>query len=193
MKTTSILKYFLQGLLIFIPLGITVLLLIKLFQFFKNLFSFLGIIQNNFFDTIISLTVLILFIFLLGVLASTFLFKQFFSFIEERIENLPVIKHIYTSIKDFLNAFMGNKRKFSKPVLVLTNPQANIHEIGFITQNDLNEWELKDKIAIYLPQSYSFSGRLIILSKEQVIPLKADSSEAMKFIISGGLTDVDKD
>ena len=106
---------------------------------------------------------------------------------------MPLIKHIYSPIKDFMNAFMGNKKRFTKPVLVLTNPQANIQEIGFITQDDLSEWDIKDKIAVYLPLSYSFSGKLIIVPKEQISPLKADGSEAMKFIVSGGVTDVDKD
>lgn len=190
---TNILKYFFQGLLIFIPIGITVLLFLKLFQFFEGLFSFAGFTGSSFLNTLISFAILIGFIILLGLLASSFVFKQLFSFFEEKLEHMPLIKHIYSPIKDFMNAFMGNKKRFTKPVLVLTNPQANIQEIGFITQDDLSEWDIKDKIAVYLPLSYSFSGKLIIVPKEQVSPLNADGSEAMKFIVSGGVTDVDKD
>ena len=112
---------------------------------------------------------------------------------EVKLENAPLIRHVYSPIKDFMNAFMGNKKKFTKPVLVLTNPQANIQELGFITQDDLSEWEIKDKYAVYLPYSYSFSGRLVIVGKEQVTLLKADGGDAMKFIISGGVTEVEKD
>ena len=190
---TKILKYFFQGLLIFIPIGITILLFLKLFQFFESLFSFVGITGSPFLNTLISFAILIVFIILLGILASSFVFKQLFAFFEEKLEHMPLIKHIYSPIKDFMNAFMGNKKRFTKPVLVLTNPQANIQEIGFITQDDLSEWDIKDKIAVYLPLSYSFSGKLIIVPKEQISPLKADGSEAMKFIVSGGVTDVDKD
>ncbi len=187
----QIFKYFLQGLLLFIPLGITAIVFIKLFQFFESLFYFVGLTGSVFLDTIISFLVLIVFITFIGLLASSFLFKRLFTFIEEKLERAPVIRHIYSPIKDFMNAFMGNKKRFTKPVLVLTNPQAQIQELGFITQDDLTEWNIKDKYAVYLPYSYSFSGRLIIVSKEQITPLNADGGEAMKFIISGGVTDVD--
>ncbi len=190
---TKILKYFFQGLLIFIPIGITIFLFLKLFQFFESLFSFVGFTGSPFLNTLISFAIVLGFIILLGVLASSFVFKQLFSLFEEKLEHMPLIKHIYSPIKDFMNAFMGNKKRFTKPVLVLTNPQANIQEIGFITQDDLSEWDIKDKIAVYLPLSYSFSGKLIIVPKEQISPLNADGSEAMKFIVSGGVTDVDKD
>jgi uncharacterized membrane protein len=190
---TTILKYFFQGLLVFIPIGITVLLFFKLFQFFESLFSFAGFTSSSVLNTLISVAILIVFIILLGLLASSFVFKQLFSFLEEKLEHMPLIKHIYSPIKDFMNAFMGNKKRFTKPVLVLTNPLANIQEIGFITQDDLSEWDIKDKIAVYLPLSYSLSGKLIIVPKEFVSPLNADGSEAMKFIVSGGVTDVDKD
>lgn len=188
---SNFLKYFLQGLILFIPLGITVIAFYKLFQFFESVFSFVGLTGSPFIDTIISLLALVIFITIIGILASSFIFKRLFAFLEEKLEHAPVIKHIYSPIKDFMNAFMGNKKRFTKPVLVLSNPLANIQEIGFITQDDLSEWGIKDKVAVYLPYSYSFSGRLVIVSKEQITPLNIEGSEAMKFLISGGVTDVD--
>jgi uncharacterized membrane protein len=187
----SVLKYFLQGLVLFIPLGITAIVFVKLFQFFEGIFSFVGLTGSVFLDTIISFLSLLILITILGLLASSFIFKKLFAFIEEKIEHAPIVRHIYSPIKDFMNAFMGNKKRFTKPVLVLTNPQANIEEIGFITQDDLSEWGIKDKYAVYLPYSYSFSGRLVIVPKEQITALNAEGSDAMKFIISGGVTDVD--
>ncbi len=86
---------------------------------------------------------------------------------------------------------MGNKKRFNKPVLVLTNPQANIEEIGFLTQEDLKELGIKDKVAVYLPYSYSLSGRLIVVPPAHIKSLPADAAETMKFIVSGGVTDVD--
>ena len=187
----KVLKYFLQGLILFIPLGITVIVFLKLFQFFEGIFSFVGLTGSPFLDTIISFVALLAFITIIGLLASSFLFKRLFAFIEEKLEHAPIIRHIYSPIKDFMNAFMGNKKRFTKPVLVLTNPQANIQEMGFITQDDLGEWGVKEKYAVYLPYSYSFSGRMIIVPKEQITPLPIEGGEAMKFIISGGVTDVD--
>lgn len=186
-----ILKYFLQGLVLFIPFGITLIVFLKLFQFFEDIFSFVGLTGSVFLDTIISFMALLIFITIIGLSASSFIFKKLFSFFEQKLENAPIIRHIYSPIKDFMNAFMGNKKRFTKPVLVLTNPQANIQEVGFITQDDLSEWGIKDKYAVYLPYSYSFSGRLVIVPKEQITALDTEGSDAMKFIISGGVTDVD--
>lgn len=185
----NILKYFLQGLVLFIPFGLTLIVLVKLFQFFEGLFSFVGFTGSLILDTLISVASLLVFITLIGLLASSFVFKKLFGYLEFKLEQVPLIKHIYSPIKDFMNAFMGNKKRFTKPVLVLTNPQANIQEIGFITQDDLNEWGIKDKCAVYLPYSYSFSGRLVVVSKEQISPLNAEGSDAMKFIVSGGVTE----
>jgi len=189
----NILKYFLQGLILCIPFGITVIVFVKLFQFFEGLFSFVGLTGYPIIDTLISIIFLILLITTIGILASSFIFKRLFVFFEEKLEHAPFIRHIYSPIKDFMGAFTGNKKRFTKPVLVLTNPQANIEEIGFITQDDLSNWGIKDKYAVYLPYSYSFSGRLVIVPKEQIKSINTDGSEAMKFIVSGGVTDVEKE
>jgi len=183
--------YFLQGLILFIPLVITVTILFKLFDFFAAIFSSVGLSSHPFINTVLCMALTFAFIVVLGVLASSFVFKKLFSFFENKLEHAPFIRHIYSPLKDFTNAFMGNKKSFTRPVLVLTNPQANIEEIGFITHDDLKDLGIKDKVAVYLPYSYSFSGRLIIVLPSQIKPLDADGGEAMKFIVSGGVTDVE--
>lgn len=187
----KLLKYFLQGLILLIPIGITVILLVKLFQFFENLFSFVGLTGNRALDTVIVFAMLLLLITLTGMLASSFIFRRLFSYLEDRVEHAPFIRHIYSPIKDFMNAFVGNKKRFTKPVLVLTNPQANIEELGFVTQDNLKDIGVPGKVAVYLPYSYSFSGRLVFVPTEHVKPVDIESAEAMKFIVSGGVTDVD--
>lgn len=185
------LKYFLQGLLLFIPLIITVFVLMKLFDFFAGLFSFVGISNSTFVNTTLGLMLTIGFVTILGLLASSFVFKQIFSFVEDKLEHAPFVRHIYSPIKDFTNAFVGNKKRFNKPVLVVTNVESRIEEIGFITNHDLAHLGVKEKVAVYMPLSYSLSGRLIIVPKENVKPLDADAAEAMKFVVSGGVSDVD--
>ena len=108
------------------------------------------------------------------------------------MEHAPFIRHIYSPIKDFTNAFVGNKKRFNKPVLVLTNPAAEIEEIGFITQEDLKDFHITDKVSVYLPMSYSLSGRLIIVPIKNVKPLRADAADTMKFVVSGGVTEKDE-
>lgn len=185
------LSYFLQGLILFIPFIITVTIIVKIFDFFTSVFSVIGITDYPALNTFLGLIFTIAFIFLMGVLASTFVFKSLFLYIEDKLEHAPFIRHIYSPIKDFTNAFMGNKRKFNRPVLVLTNPMANIEEMGFVTADDLKDLGILDKVAVYLPYSYSLSGRLIIVSPALIKEIDADPAETMKFIVSGGVTDVD--
>ncbi len=183
--------YFVQGLILFIPVAITLAILFWLFNFFSGIFSFFGIVGNPIINTVLGMLITLGVITALGVLASSYVFSNFFSFMEDKLEHAPFIRHIYSPIKDFTNAFMGNKKKFNKPVLVITNPQANVEELGFLTCDDLAHLHIKDKVAVYLPYSYSLSGRLVIVPKEQIKPLDADPGEAMKFVVSGGVTDAD--
>jgi uncharacterized membrane protein len=77
--------------------------------------------------------------------------------------------------------------------LITTNVEANIREIGFITDDDLQELGLgKEFAAVYVPMSYSISGRLLIVPKENVAPLDVNGSDAMKFVVSGGVSEVDQ-
>lgn len=185
------LSYFIQGLIIFVPLVITVVILLKLFDFFAGAFSLFGFSSNTIINTVLGLSGTIVFVMLLGVLASSYVFNKMFALLEERLEHIPLIKHIYSPIKDFTNAFVGSKKRFNKPVLVLTSPNANIEEIGFITQEDLKDFGIKEKVAVYMPYSYSLMGRLVIVPKEQVKPIQKSASEVMKFVVSGGVTDVE--
>ena len=185
------LTYFFQGLILFIPFVITVYLIFKLYDFFTSVFSIIGLTSYSYVNTFLGLVFTIAFITIMGFLASSFLFKRFFTFVEDKLEHAPFIRHIYSPIKDFTNAFMGNKKSFNKPVLVLTNPLANIEEIGFVTHEDLKELGIADKVAVYLPYSYSLSGKLVIVPTSQIKPLNVEGGDAMKFIVSGGVTDVD--
>jgi uncharacterized membrane protein len=178
-------------LIIFIPFIITGFVLVKLFDFFAGLFAFMGFSENAFLNTLLGLFFTLGFIFVLGILASSFLFKSIFTYLEDKLEHVPFIRHIYSPVKDFINAFVGNKRRFNKPVMVLTNPIANISEIGFITHEDLTNLNIKDTVAVYLPLSYSLSGKLVLVPKANVKPLEMDAAEAMKFVLSGGVTDRD--
>ncbi len=184
-------SYFLQGLILFIPLIITVGIVMQMFYFFEGLFSFVGFTSSPFVNTAVGLLMTLAVITILGVLASSYIFKQIFSYFEEKLEHAPFIRHIYSPVKDFTNAFVGNKKKFNKPVLVLTNPAANIQQIGFITKEDLSDLKVKDRVAVYLPFSYSLSGQLIIVPVSQVEALPMVAADAMKFVVSGGVTDVD--
>lgn len=185
-------RYFLQGLILFIPLIITIFILLTVFNKFAELFSFIGFKDYPVLNAALGLIGTTCFLALLGVLASSYIFQGIFSFFEEKLEHAPFIRHIYSPIKDFTNAFTGNKKRFTKPVLVKLNSSSETYQIGFITKENLSELGITDKVAVYLPFSYALTGRLIIVPKENVTPLNVNAADAMKFIVSGGVTDVDQ-
>ncbi|HET6681441.1 MAG TPA: DUF502 domain-containing protein, partial [Gemmatimonadaceae bacterium] len=106
------------------------------------------------------------------------------------LERLPFVRLLYSSTKDLLNAFVGEKRRFDKPVLVRLAAGASVRVMGFVTQDTLDRLGLADHASVYLPQSYNFAGQLIVVPVADVEPLPVASSEVLAFIVSGGVTDV---
>ena len=187
----KLLNFFLQGLLYTIPVGATIFVLYQLFIWIDG--PIYRLLKEEFDLTIpglgIIITVLVITFF--GFIGSYVVATPIWNFIEKGLIKTPLIKLIYTGVKDMMGAFVGNKKRFNSPVLVVVNKESNIQRIGFITQNDLHDLGLgKDKVAVYLPLSYSVSGIVVICPRENITPIDATGSEMMKFVISGGVTEV---
>jgi len=106
------------------------------------------------------------------------------------LEKAPILKMIYTSVNEFLNAFVGEKRKFTRPVIVKVNLISDLEKVGFITTEDLADLGVEGKVAVLFPHSYNWSGELFIVPKEHVRPLNIPPGELMKFALTGGVTRV---
>lgn len=191
----KVLNYFLQGLLFVVPITVTVWVLFRTIIWVDSLLPFQipikipGIPQLE----IPGLGLLTIFIVvsLIGFISLRYIRNPLFTYFEKLIVKAPLIKLIYGSVKDLVEAFVGEKRRFNKPVLVRLERDSDINRIGFITQEDLSELGLeKEKVAVYLPFSYSFAGELIIVPRENIRPLHASGTDMMKFIISGGVTEI---
>ena len=189
----KILLYFIQGIIITVPVAITAYVLYKIFSLVGSFFSHFGLIVNPVLDPFIVIGSAIVLIFLMGMLGSSIILRPLFTLFNHAIERTPVVKTIYSSIKDLLSAFVGSKKRFNKPVLITINKENNIQQLGFITQEDLSELKLaKGTMAVYVPLSYSFSGNLLIVPADHITMVDASSAEVMKFIVSGGVTDIDE-
>ena len=186
------LRYFIQGLIVTVPVVITAIVVYKVIELVGSLFSIFGTIVSPVIDPFIVIGSAIGLIFVAGLLGSSIILRPLFSLFDHALEHTPFIKTIYSSIKDLLAAFVGSKKRFNKPVLVTINKENNIQQLGFITQEDLGELKIKTgTVAVYVPLSYSFSGNLLIVPIDHVSPVNASSTEVMKFIVSGGVTDID--
>jgi len=127
-------------------------------------------------------------IILFGILASTVLARPFVNWGNRLLKSAPMIKTIYSAIKDLVTAFVGTQKKFDRPVLVKMYEKAEVQKLGFLTGTDLEDLGIgKDRVAVYLPHSYAFSGNLFIVPAENVTPIDAKPADVMKFIVSGGV------
>ena len=127
---------------------------------------------------------------LFGFLAGNFLTRRMLAGLEYLMQRVPLVRLLYTSSKDLLAAFVGEKRRFDKPVMVEVVPGSGARAFGFITQESLAGLGLDGHVAVYFPQSYNFAGSLVVYPATQVHRLDAESAAVMAFIVSGGVTDV---
>jgi uncharacterized membrane protein len=183
-------NYFLQGLLYVAPIGITVYVLYVLFGFVDGLLRSLIRYLFGLYIPGLGLVVVILLITLLGYAGQTVIAQPVKRRFTQMLKQVPFLMSIYTAIKDFFEAFVGKEKKFAHPVLVRVNRSADMEKIGFITQSNLMELNIKDKVAVYFPHSYNFSGELFIVPTENIRPLDIPPQDAMKFILTGGVTKI---
>ena len=183
-----LLRYFLQGIVFTAPISITLFVIWKLVKFADDLvpvknpgIPYLG----DYLPGVGILIILVLLTFV-GFLSSSLLFKPLFSSLEKLINRAPLVKIMYTSIRDLFSAFVSDKKKFDVAVLVKMN-DSGLQKLGFVTQKDLSKLGIANKVAVYLPHSYNFSGNLFIVSSSNITPINASSADVMKFIVSGGV------
>ena len=177
-----LLNYFLRGLVLVAPLAIT---LYVCWIVFLRIDGWLGLPVPGlgFVLTIVLITVI-------GFLGSNLITRGMLAIVDQAVGRLPFVRLLYTSTKDLLNAFVGEKRRFDKPVLVRLSSESEARMVGFVTQETLDRLGLPGYASVYLPQSYNFAGNLVVFPSSQLQPLDAASADVMAFIISGGVTGV---
>lgn len=190
MQTPSFFKkllgYFLKGALLTVPLAATLYVIYKIFEIIDGILPFnipgLGLLT------------LIVFLTIVGYAGGYVIGQPIIQYFQHLLDKAPLVKTIYTAIKDLLSAFVGKEKRFDRPVLVKLNKDSNVEKLGFITREDLTSLGIEsDKVAVYLPHSYAFSGNLFIVPKENVRPIDASSADIMKFIVSGGVSKTSKE
>ena len=180
----KLIQYFLQGLLILGPVSITIYFIYEIFDKIDNILRPVINIPGIGFVTIIG------FVILTGYLSSFFVMSRILSILDKFLEKTPGIKLFYSFIKDFFEAFAGNKKKFTKSVLANVD-DTDIWRVGFITQEDMSGFGMENYVAVYLPMAYSVAGNVYIVPKEKVRPItNISAAQSMKFAVSGGVTEM---
>jgi len=175
-----LLKNFLRGLVIVVPIAVTVYLLVQAFMALDRLLRLptpgLGI------AILVGATVLI------GALAGNFVGRKLFALTEMLFTRAPIVRIVYAAIKDLLEAFVGNKRRFDRPVAVQVSD--HVRTFGFVTRDDLGSLGMPGEVAVYVPFSYTWDGCLLVVARERVTAIEADSASIMAMVVSGGVSRV---
>ena len=177
-------NYFLQGLLYIVPISVTLYVVYWVFTKIDGIlpFQFPGL----------GLIVIIALITFIGFAGSTIITSPINSFFQKLLKKAPLLQTIYSSMKDLMRTFVGKKKGFNQAVLIKLYENSTIERIGFITNEDLSSLGIKEgKILVYLPHSYAFSGQLFVVEKSYITPIDKPSSEIMKLIVSGGVTEIE--
>ena len=196
-----LLYFFFQGMVILAPIVITIWAVLSLFNLIDDILpnllhvlfpDFVKLTPQGYPEKIpgLGFLVMIIIVFLVGYISSSFIISKLVELFDNILEKTPGVKIIYSTVKDFLEAFAGNKKKFDKPVLVsIESP--DVWRIGFITQSDVSEFGLHEHVAVYIPHSYAFAGVTFLVKHDRIRKVeKVSSANAMKFVVSGGITDV---
>ncbi|HET9746761.1 MAG TPA: DUF502 domain-containing protein [Chitinophagaceae bacterium] len=196
----KIIQYFLQGLLIIAPLAITIY---AIYWVISTVDGWIPIFRQpvKVGDRVVGyevknyglgFLVILVAIIIIGYLSSFFIQSRLFNLFDHWLEKTPGVKFIYTSTRDFFEAFAGDKKKFNKSVLANVFAE-DVWIVGFLTDEEMQKFELgADKVAVYVPQAYNFAGQLYILPREKVRRIdKISSGEAMKYAVTGGVVDLD--
>ncbi|MFM7671018.1 MAG: DUF502 domain-containing protein [Bacteroidota bacterium] len=181
-------RYFLQGLIILAPIGITLYAMYWLFdQVDQILRPYVSIPGLGF-------VLIVLGVILVGWVSSIFLVGSFFNILDQWLDRAPGIKFIYTSTKELFEAFAGDKRKFKMPVLASVF-EPDVWVIGFLTDEEMDKFDFgHEYVAVYVPQAYNFAGQLYVLPRERIKKIdRIPSGDTMKYAVTGGVAELESE
>lgn len=179
---TRLLNFFFRGLIVLAPAVVTVYVFWQVLTIVDRWLG-LGVPGSG-----IAITVALVTLF--GFLTSTVLARWLLSLVDRLFNRLPLVRLVYSSTRDLIDAFVGERRRFDRPVIVKTHADGVEKAFGFITQESMARFGLDDEVAVYMPFSYALTGAVRVYPKANVRPIQVDSAQLMAFVVSGGVTDV---
>ena len=187
-------KLFLQGLMAILPVALTIYVL---YWLAVSAESILGkairlVLPENFYLPGMGVLASFLVILVLGILLKLWLFRKIFQWGEKIIEKVPLVKLLYSSIRDLTSFFDSSKNKEFNKVVMVTLIEDDIKIMGLVTREDFEGLPEKiyqdDKVAVFLPWSYQMGGLTIMVSKSKLEPIELSVDQALRFMLTAGVS-----
>jgi uncharacterized membrane protein len=181
-------KYLLAGVVVVVPLAITIIVL-------KNLFLYLDEFARpylepwlGFWPVGMGLLITIAIILLIGLLTNNIVVKRLVGFGEMILLKIPVAKLIYSAVKQLLETFSASDKQYFQRVVAVEYPSKDIWSIGFVNGETILPGDIEKKINILILTSINpASGFFIMVPEQKTILLDISVEEGMKWVISGGI------
>jgi uncharacterized membrane protein len=187
-------NYFGTGLLVLVPISLTVFIILQLFQWIDGILRgavfHLGINIGDKPIPGVGFVALIILITFVGVIARNYIGRQIIALGDKIVTRIPIINRVYITIQQISQAFLGEHREVFKKAVLFQYPRPGIYSIGFFTQDtkgivqDNLEEDVVSVIVLTVPNPTS--GFLVFVPKDQIIELDMPVEEALKLVISGG-------
>jgi uncharacterized membrane protein len=186
-----LLNYLIKGVLFLVPLAGALLFIFWIVATIDSALNLSWLIRDDYGKPLyipgLGIIIMILILILAGVIVTNFITEPIINRLSKLLNRVPLFNTLYSSIKDFTEAFVGDEKKFNEPVLVEIN-ETGLKKIGFLTQHDLKKIDLPNDVIVYFPYSYSFAGQVCVVNANRVTPLKMSATDAMKLVVSGGVS-----
>ncbi len=182
---------FITGLIIILPVVVSIYVIYELFVFIDGLFkgpldAILGIYVPG-----IGIVVTFVFLFLMGIIAKNYFGKKLIIWAEQIFLRIPLVKTVYLAVKQITDTLYAKKKQAFKKAVMIEYPKDGIYTIGFITS--YAPVEIVNKIgvkcvSVFVPTTPNpTSGMYVILPEKDVYHLNMNIEEAIKLVVSGGI------
>lgn len=181
-------NYFLSGILVVIPIVITIFVIKAIFTFLDELLLPYLMPQLGYWVPGIGIIITFTGIYLVGILVTNFIGRKFISLGEKIVLNIPVAKTIYGSVKQIMETFSFKSEESGKKVVMVEYPKENVWSIGLVN-GEINHPDSNEKLysILIIAAINPTSGFLILVPQNKVVHLNISVEEAMKWIVSGGI------
>jgi uncharacterized membrane protein len=188
---SSISRAFFRGIMIVVPIAVTVYLLSQLWSYGESMLGPLlqRILPNKWYQGGMGVAALILLILLCGALFNFWFFRRFFRFIERTFDHLPLVKTVYGAVRDLLGMFSSGDSPGMSGVVIVTLGGARW--LGMVTRENFADlpagFGKPDFVAVYIPLSYNVGGYTVMVQRSAVEKVDMSVEDAMRYAITAGL------